>query len=612
MVALWRVAIVVTGVIGTVAPLPALPALAVGRTYLVLNTSDSGFGSLRDAITRANDNAGADVIAFRIPGAGPHVIVPGRRPLPAITDPVAIDGFTQSGAIPPSEVAPATLKIEIDASNVNAGIGLDVRTNDSLLTGLVINGAPLAGGALHTDIKLTGHRNRVTASHIGTDMNGQAAVTAGYGVQIHGNDNVIGGSAVERNVISGQYGVWVTGGTRNLIAANRIGTDAFGSGGLGAGIAVRCISIEEADATTVSDNLISDCGTGVYVAGDQNKLRGNLIGTDVTGTRAIGNGEGIWIHGGDGNQVGGTGPGEGNIISGNDWFGIELSQNNLELPDANVIQGNRIGVDVSGAVPLPNGGAIPFGKGITVAAGTANVIGGAESSAANVVSANTGDGIDLSPASTGTRVIGNRIGTDLTGTADLGNSESGIEIGGSGNQVGDGSVAGHNVIAHNGHDGVEITNGTHNSILVNSIRRNSGLGIDLAPDGHNTESLELDPLDGDVGANDLQNAPSLVSAVRTPTAIQATWTLDSLPRTEMRIEFYWSGACDPIGFGEGLLHLPGGLTTITTGPAGHADGTAELAALPTSGVITATATPLAADGSPTSTSEFSECMVIRE
>lgn len=611
MVALWRAAIVASGLAGAAALLPAAPAFAAGSTYVVINTNDAGIGSLRDAITQANASKGKDEIVFRIPGAGPHVIALGRIKLPAITDPVTIDGYTQPGAVPPSAIAPATLQVEIDASNVTRGVGLDVRTDDSLITGLVVNGAPLPGGALHTDIQITGHRNRVTASHIGTDIPGSTPVTAGYGIQIDGNDNVIGGSPTTRNLISGYYGVRVTAGSHNLITGNRIGTDAAGSGGLGAGVAVRCVSIEEADNNTVSDNLISDCGTGVYVSGDQNTLRGNLIGTDATGTRAIGNGEGIWVHGGDGNQIGGTGSSDGNTVSGNDWFGIELSQNNLDPPDANVIQGNKVGVDVSGAVAMPNGGAIGSGKGIMVSAGNDNVIGGTGPGAANVISANAGDGIDIPSTSSQTRVLGNRIGTDLTGTANLGNTESGIEIGGSGNQVGDGSAPGLNVISHNGQDGVEITGGTHNSILVNSILRNGGLGIDLAPDGRNTDNPVLDPRDADAGANDLQNAPSLTSAVRTPTSTTVTWTLDSLPQTQMRIEFYWSSACDPTGFGEGLLFLPGGLTTVTTGAAGHADGAVQLAALPPSSVITATATPLATDGTPTSTSEFSECMAIR-
>ncbi|MEV0589893.1 NosD domain-containing protein [Nonomuraea cavernae] len=604
--AAWWALIIASGVVGAVSP--AAPASAAVSTYVVLNANDAGARSLADAITQANANPGKDDIVFRIPGAGPHTIVLGRGGLPAITDPVTIDGYSQPGSIRPSAVTPATLQVEIDTSNTIQA-GLDVRTDGSLITGLVVNGAPLAG-VTRADIRITGDQNQVTASYIGTDVAGVTPISTGYGIQIDGDDNVIGGSQTSGNLISSGYGARVTAGSRNVITGNRIGTDAAGSGGLAA-FGGRCVSIEESDANTVSDNLLADCAVGVYVSGDDNLLQGNLIGTDLTGTRAIGNGEGVWVHGGDRNRIGGTGPGDGNVISGNDWFGIELSQNDVDPADANLIQGNKIGVDSSGATAMPNGQAIGFGQGILVSVGNDNVIGGTEPGAANVISANAGNGVHLQSTSSGTHVLGNRIGTDLAGTANLGNTESGIEIDGSGNHIGDGTVSGHNVVAHNGQDGVQISNGTNNTILVNSIFRNDGLGIDLAPDGRNVDSPVLDPLDADAGANDLQNAPSLSSALRAPASTTVTWNLDSLPQTRMRVEFYSSGSCDPTGFGEGLLYLPGGLITVTTDGAGHSEGAVEVAALPLSSVITATATPLTADGTPTSTSEFSECIVVR-
>src|SRR4051812_22759847 len=52
-------------------------------TFTVTNTLDSGAGSLRTAITSANNAAGADTIAFAIPGTGTHTITPATA-LPAI------------------------------------------------------------------------------------------------------------------------------------------------------------------------------------------------------------------------------------------------------------------------------------------------------------------------------------------------------------------------------------------------------------------------------------------------------------------------------------------------------------------------------------------------
>ena len=56
-----------------------LAALALGNTYTVTSTADSGAGSLRQAILDANANPGADTIAFNIVGAG-STRSPRRRP----------------------------------------------------------------------------------------------------------------------------------------------------------------------------------------------------------------------------------------------------------------------------------------------------------------------------------------------------------------------------------------------------------------------------------------------------------------------------------------------------------------------------------------------------
>src|SRR5262249_39505577 len=68
-------------------------------TFVVTNTDDSGDGSLRDVMARANAAPGADTIAFNIPGDGVHTIKPASA-LPAVTDPVTIDGYTQPGSRP--------------------------------------------------------------------------------------------------------------------------------------------------------------------------------------------------------------------------------------------------------------------------------------------------------------------------------------------------------------------------------------------------------------------------------------------------------------------------------------------------------------------------------
>ena len=74
----------------------ASAAASAAATFTVTTTGDSGAGSLRQAITDANAAAGADTIAFNIPGAGVHTIVLGSA-LPAVTDEITIDGYSQPG-----------------------------------------------------------------------------------------------------------------------------------------------------------------------------------------------------------------------------------------------------------------------------------------------------------------------------------------------------------------------------------------------------------------------------------------------------------------------------------------------------------------------------------
>ncbi|HEU5249882.1 MAG TPA: hypothetical protein VFW15_07830, partial [Thermoanaerobaculia bacterium] len=61
------------------------PKGAAAATFVVVNTSDSGAGSLRQAILDANAAPGADLIGFSIPGPGVHTISP-LSSLPALTD----------------------------------------------------------------------------------------------------------------------------------------------------------------------------------------------------------------------------------------------------------------------------------------------------------------------------------------------------------------------------------------------------------------------------------------------------------------------------------------------------------------------------------------------
>jgi len=125
-----------------------LLASAQASTFTVINTSDSGAGSLRQAISDANGNSGADTIAFNIPGSGVHTISP-LTPLPTVTGPVTIDGYTQPGSSQNTLAVGdnAVLLVEISGALVSGTFtdGLDMFGGSSTIRGLVINHFPEFG-----------------------------------------------------------------------------------------------------------------------------------------------------------------------------------------------------------------------------------------------------------------------------------------------------------------------------------------------------------------------------------------------------------------------------------------------------------------------------------
>ena len=214
-----------------------------------------------------------------------------------------------------------------------------------------------------------------------------------------------------------------------------------------------------------------------------------------------------------------------------------------------ILTGNFIGVNNTGTAVSPNGA-----DGVVITNAPNNIIGGTVTGARNVIGGNTGNGIRLVGAGTqGTQIQNNAIGTDLAGTANLGNTLDGVRIdtGASGNSVGGVLTGVGNVIANNGGAGVDVISGNNNAIRRNSIFSNSGLGIILAP-----------------GANNNQAAPTLTTSTTTSGVTTVSGTLNAAASTQYTIEFYGNTTQDPTGFGEGRTFV--GSTVVTTDSSGKA------------------------------------------
>jgi len=257
----------------------------------------------------------------------------------------------------------------------------------------------------------------------------------------------------------------------------------------------------------------------------------------------------------------------------------------------NAVLGNYIGTDLSGTIALPN-----LIGGVLLTDTDLNAVGTPDPGGHNVISGNP-VGVVVNSSTAGANLVqDNFIGTDFSGSAALPNAGNGVTLGG----VGDTAVR--NRIRNNLGNGVEISASAAvgNTIRSNAIFGNSGLGIDLGSPGVEANDIA----DPDAGANDLQNYPELAAAGTTSTLVAVAGSLNSTPAMDFIVEFFSSPLCDASGHGEG--ELPLGTTTVTTDLSGNTNFEASFAAaVPAGHSVTATATnPVR------STSDFSACLTV--
>lgn len=451
-----------------------------------------GACTFRAAIQEANALGGSHIIDFSI-GSGAQTIIP-TSPLPSVTAAVVIDATTQPGysGAPLIELNGTSLR-----SNTN---GLNVTGGSSTIRGLLVNRFPGSG------LRLAGAGGHlVQACWIGIDLTGAVAqANDKNGILVDNSpNNLIGGTTADaRNVVSGNLGL----------------------GGI----------------------VVSGAAAG------GNVVQGNFVGTNAAGNAAIpNNGRGIAVQNAPNNLIGGTVPGARNIISGNRASGVRVLGGSAT---GNVVQGNYVGLDVTGKAYVPNSRGLQSRSNNTL-------FGGPTPEAANLIAGNTIDGVALISGSNDNLVQGNTILGNHTGIAAYSDSSAG------------------------------------NVFSANSVYGNKALGIDLIMGGVTPN----DP--GDLDSH-VQNFPVLASATTTGTSVTISGSLNSTVSNSFTLEFFTNKTCDPSGNGEGQRFL--GQAVISTDASGNATFQSTLPVRVAPGqFVTATATQ-ATDG----TSEFSACIVL--
>ena len=386
------------------------------------------------------------------------------------------------------------------------GVGVGFGAQKNVVGGTTADAANVISGNTVAGIELIGtgtSGNLVEGNHIGVDGAGTTDLGNGAGIAIYGGatSNTIGGTAAgARNVISGNSGgagdgilIFDAGTSGNLVQGNYLGTDAGGAKALandGNGVDIYGGATKNTigGTTAAARNVISGnsfSAVGIAEAGtSSNVVEGNYIGTDAGGTKAVtNNGRGVVVfQGATKNTIGGTTAAARNVISGNSSAGVSLEDAGTS---GNLVEGNYIGVDESGAATIFNSG-----NGVQIFAGAAgNTVGGTAAGARNVISGNTGSGVSVSGTGTKTNLVrGNYIGPNAAGTAAFGNGNgfSGVAIfgGATNNTVGGTSSATRNVISGNS-NGVGISDpGTSGNLVeANYIGTNAAGTGDLGNPG---------------------------------------------------------------------------------------------------------------------------------
>ncbi len=348
------------------------PSVAVTDPLVVVNTKDSGAGSLRDAINFVDANCAAQTITFNIPGSGIQTISPATA-LPAISCPgTAIDGFTQPGAHANLAGDDAVRLIEINGGLAGIANGLEVRAGGVTIRGLIIDnfqqlaailvdafsgssGIQILGNVLGDP---TGTRARKNSIGVQDSMSIPALGLAAKRRAISGKGTgpqrlmVGGGSLGDRNVISGNdIGVWIKASDSAVIQNNYIGTNVSGTGASGNDTGITTSS--GVGSVAIAGNVVAgNINDGIkFVGGSPILVQGNFIGTNAAGATGLGNAfAGVNVQA-SGAQVGGPSPGNGNVIAFNGASAVQVQTTGVSIRGNSIYQNTGLGIDLVGQTP---------------------------------------------------------------------------------------------------------------------------------------------------------------------------------------------------------------------------------------------------------------------
>ena len=336
----------------------------------------------------------------------------------------------------------------------------------------------------------------VKSSYFGTDINGENDLgNVSYGINISNCQNVqLGTEGLgNTNVISGNgnSGVLVQAESNNVkIYNSRIGVDL--SGMISIPNDLYGIHLSNSDSLIVGNsgtngNVISSNGSnGLYLSGgaDSVYIYNNKIGTSLDESVELGNVQhGIRVSGGNLLRIGDNNINLPNTISGNVKSGIYLHGEALNIE----IDGNFIGVTSDGQTAMGNGERGIYANNVS------GLLVGSESYGQNIISSNgwagnTWSGIVLDGACNDVEIRNNCIGTDETGTLDLGNSAAGINVA----NATDVQIHLDNKICYNTQDGIEIrSNSQQVYVGQGSIYCNGSKGIDVRTGANNSITIPI-------------------------------------------------------------------------------------------------------------------------